>query len=166
MRRNRMLGYAVAGSAVLFGFAPNAKAVIYVNQNATGANTGGSWVNAFTDLQPALTAAPPFSEVWVARGKYLPGTATTDTFTLPDKVFVLGGFNGTETIESQRDPATNVTTLSGELGSPGLADNCEVIVNAYSVGVGEGAVDIRPPGRRTRISHRRSCRQRRQRKDN
>lgn len=105
---------------------------IYVNANATGANTGNSWEDAFTDLQSALAAVNPNSEIWVARGIYRPGTARTATFRLKANVKLYGGFAGMETSRDSRDPKANSTTLSGDLNGndSGYANRSD---NAYHV---------------------------------
>ena len=50
-------------------------------------------------------------------GRYKPTTGTdrTATFQLKNGVAVYGGFAGTETARDQRNPATNVTILSGDI---------------------------------------------------
>jgi hypothetical protein len=89
--------------------------VIYVSQSAIGANTGNSWVNAYVDLQSALTEAVSGDQIWVAQGIYVPGVTPTETFTLIDGVGLYGGFQGTESLLNQRDPVANPTILSGDL---------------------------------------------------
>jgi len=108
--------------------------IYYVKSNAGGLNNGSSWTNAYTDLQSALSAASSGDEIWVAAGTYKP-TATTDrtiSFTLNNGVTIYGGFAGTETLRTQRNPSTHITTLSGEIGVAGTADN------SYHVVVGNG----------------------------
>ena len=66
----------------------------------------GCWATAFTDLQLALAAASSGDEIWVATGTYKP-TATADrtiSFAMKNGVGVYGGFDGTETMRSERDP--------------------------------------------------------------
>jgi hypothetical protein len=107
----------------------------YVKSNAGGANNGISWANAYTGLQSALSASLFGDETWVAAGTYKPTTTTdrTISFTLQSGVAVYGGFAGKETLRTQRNPSTNVTTLSGEIGAAGVGDN------SYHVVMGESA---------------------------
>jgi predicted outer membrane repeat protein len=88
----------------------------YVKWNASGANAGTSWTDAYTDLQSALGASP-CTEIWVAAGTYKPtgGTDRTATFQLKNGVAIYGGFAGTETLRTQRNPEANVTILSGDI---------------------------------------------------
>ncbi len=102
--------------------------LIYVDQNATGANNGTSWVNAYNELQDAfeeVNTSGIANEIWVAQGTYTPDwDATTSThngnqstyFELQiDGTEVYGGFLGGETTRSARNYNANTTTLSGDL---------------------------------------------------
>lgn len=92
----------------------------YVNSAVASSGDGGSWATAFKTLQEALAAANTCSnitQIWVAAGTYKP---TTDndrnaSFVMKNGVAIYGGFAGTETQLSQRNWATNVTILSGDL---------------------------------------------------
>jgi predicted outer membrane repeat protein len=110
-----------------------APAIIYVDHNATGANNGISWANAYTDLQSALAAASAGDEIWVVAGTYKPtsGTDRAISFTLKNGVAIYGSFAGAETSRAERDVNTNVTVLSGDLGVVG--NNSD---NSYHVVVG------------------------------
>ncbi len=111
---------------------------IYVDADAAGPGNGSSWSNAFNDLQDALAAAGGGGyQIWVAAGTYTPDAGTGDrtvSFELVDNVALYGGFAGWETSLSQRNPAANETTLSGDLmgndGSvfAGRADNSRHVV--------------------------------------
>jgi hypothetical protein len=121
---------------------------VYVNLTATtGANTGLDWANAFTSLESGLQAARNcgLTEIWVAKGTYLPSAFPTDiagtptltnrdfTFHLVDGVKMYGGFTGTETAITERIPS-NITVLSGDLtNNDGISlinriDNCYHVV--------------------------------------
>ncbi|MEZ4987416.1 MAG: LamG-like jellyroll fold domain-containing protein [Saprospiraceae bacterium] len=110
--------------------------LLYVNQAATGNDTGESWANAFTNLQDALNCADEGESIWVAEGTYFPtqspdGTSTDNrdkAFHFNANVKVYGGFMGTETSLAERDIAAYPTILSGDLGTPN--DNSD---NAYHV---------------------------------
>jgi hypothetical protein len=112
---------------------------LYVDTDATGLGDGSSWANAYTELRDALAAAgPPCAtviEIWVAEGTYMPTDVTTRnaTFRLQSGLALYGGFEGTETLRSQRDWVTNVTVLSGDIGVP--ADSTD---NSYHVVTGSG----------------------------
>ncbi|MGB1216353.1 MAG: choice-of-anchor Q domain-containing protein, partial [Saprospiraceae bacterium] len=113
-------------------------APIYVNITAMGNNDGRSWTDAYTDLQDAIDYACEGREIWVAQGVYHPtripmdATASNSLFTDRDFTFhldkdmeIYGGFVGTETLLSQRDHSTNLTILSGDIGTVGdISDNC------------------------------------------
>ena len=83
-----------------------------------------SWANA-CDFQYALALSQGGSggALWVAAGTYKPtallvaGNPRSATFTLNESMSIYGGFAGlvTETLRTQRDWATNVVTLSGDL---------------------------------------------------
>jgi hypothetical protein len=117
----------------------------YVDRDATGANNGTSWTNAFTTLSsaldPALFPCDP-KEIWVAEGTYRPAPANGDrnaTFAVRRNVGLYGGFYGTETQRDQRNPRLYRTILSGDLNgndAPTFVNNGE---NSNSVVTGSGA---------------------------
>lgn len=131
----------------------------YVNLNATGANTGLSWKDAFVKLQDAIDLAEEGYEIWVAKGTYKPDRVVREItpvsnpgdegyerffhFSLKDKVAVLGGFTAGETEKDQRDPAENETILSGDIDeiaglSSGDAYNVMLNINIYEDTVLDG----------------------------
>jgi predicted outer membrane repeat protein len=90
---------------------------IRVKANATGANNGTSWADAYTSLTTALANAPAGAEIWLAAGTYKPvvnAQIALSHFLIDKKVEIYGGFAGTETSQSQRNFLTNKAILSGD----------------------------------------------------
>ncbi|MEM6685446.1 MAG: HYR domain-containing protein [Bacteroidota bacterium] len=139
----------------------NSAEIIYVNSAAASNGNGNSWGTAYKYLQDALQDASsnantfPAIEIWVAEGVYYPdedeaGNVTNNnrnaTFALQSKVTLLGGFNGTETSKDQRNPAENITILSGDIGQDdtntdgnNIAENTSDIMNNNSFHVVTGS---------------------------
>ena len=105
----------------------------YVNISNPTPGAGTSWATAYTDLNAAAATLSIFDTIWVAQGIYKPtGVGRAATF-LFQSGSVCGGFNGTETSFSQRDPKVNITILDGDIGVPGDAsDNCYHVVTLQS----------------------------------
>ncbi|QEC70848.1 hypothetical protein FSB73_03300 [Arachidicoccus ginsenosidivorans] len=81
----------------------------YVKQDATGANNGQSWADAYTDLQAAINAAHSGDSLFVAATAtpYQPASGTG--FSMKEGVKIFGGFLGSETDFSQRNLASKPT---------------------------------------------------------
>ncbi|MFY7670831.1 LamG-like jellyroll fold domain-containing protein [Tenacibaculum sp. MEBiC06402] len=103
-------------------------ATVFVNTNATGANDGTSWTDAYTDLNTALYNSIAEDELWIAKGTYTASNPQNPL--LPPNRFntidinhadlkIYGGFNGTEASLSQRNMkyinTLNRTIISGDL---------------------------------------------------
>lgn len=106
---------------------------LYVSATGVPWNDGGSWNSPLSSPADAISlgACALVDEVWVSEGTYTPdrGTANRNlAFELGDNVSVLGGFSGNETEAGQRDPDLFPTTLSGEIGDAGTAQD-----NSYHV---------------------------------
>lgn len=122
-----------------------AQPVRFVDNDAPLGGDGSSWATAYANLQDALTDAAAsggvVTEIWVAVGTYTPpgpGGDRAATFQLLSGVALYGGFVGTETLVSQRDPQANVAILSGDLDGndgPNFANNSE---NSFHVVTGSG----------------------------
>jgi hypothetical protein len=111
-------------------YVPLPPAIICVDQDATGANNGTSWIDAFTTLQPALDAAKIGDQIWVAEGTYLPtrefisGDPRSVSFQMKNGVAIYGGFAGSESSVEERDWVNNPSILSGDIGIPDvISDN-------------------------------------------
>jgi uncharacterized repeat protein (TIGR01451 family) len=106
-------------SLFLFSFSL-AQSVVYVTQNGSGNQSGGSWSDALpgTQLQLRLASAAAGSQFWIASGTYKPTTGTDRkiSFSVPSGVQLYGGFSGREASIDQRAPGQQDTVLSGDIG--------------------------------------------------
>jgi hypothetical protein len=109
---------------------------VFVDKDATGTGDGTSWTDAYPELRDALaTSLCSNSQVWVAEGTYKPtaGLDRTATFRLASGVFIYGGFDGTETLLSQRDWVAHPAILSGDIGvAADSTDNTNHVVTGTS----------------------------------
>ncbi|MCB4808424.1 T9SS type A sorting domain-containing protein [Tamlana sp. 62-3] len=94
-------------------------AVYYVDANATGANDGSSWADAFTNVTDALALTNLNDAVWVAKGTYTLANKNTPIGVSTNEVDVIGGFAGTETTLADRVltaiHTTNATIFTGDI---------------------------------------------------
>jgi parallel beta helix pectate lyase-like protein len=143
--RFQLAGIAVSAVLSVAGIA-NA-VVIYVDADATGANDGSSWTDAYLEVAQATAAAVPGDDIWVASAgehPYLPDVFApgdpSASFGLTSGVGLFGGFlgnahpTGGETMRDERDFRNNPTVLSGDIGV--LGDNSD---NTHHVVNGSGA---------------------------
>ncbi|MCH8823054.1 MAG: right-handed parallel beta-helix repeat-containing protein [Planctomycetes bacterium] len=106
---------------------------LYVDgTNGICGGDGSDWgSDAFKYLKLAIIVASipelEIDEIWVAAGTYYPDQDCGNThgnkdwnatFNMVDGVAILGGFEGMEEFAEDRDPVTNVTILSGNIGAP------------------------------------------------
>lgn len=101
--------------------------IVYVDADATGANNGTSWADAYPNLQDALqlirdNSNTSYTEIWVAAGVYFPdeGGGKTDNdrnanFSMIEGIGIYGGFAGGEISRSDRNWGSNITVLSGDI---------------------------------------------------
>ncbi len=83
-------------------------AVQHVDLDAAGGD-GSTWAAAFSSPGPALAAAAPGDQVWIAEGTYI------GSWTIPSDVEVYGGFDGSETALNERDFESHLTIFSGDV---------------------------------------------------
>ncbi|MBU6341502.1 MAG: T9SS type A sorting domain-containing protein [Bacteroidetes bacterium] len=116
--------------SLFFPFFIQAQNVHYVHSDATGANNGTSWTNAFTNLKTALQSAQAGDQIWVASGTYRTTNQTDRNlyFELKSGVQLYGGFKGVESALSQRNWEQNPSIIDGDIGQPNDSTD-----NAYNL---------------------------------
>lgn len=155
-RKRTAAALAAGGIAALVAHA--GAAVIYVDKDATGADDGTSWTDAYADLVDALGAASSGDDIWIAEGTYVPTNAAqrpsllsalasptaaqlarTRAFVVPGNVSLYGGFSGTETAIGQRTLSATATVLSGDFDGDDAASYANRGENAINVVVLDGS---------------------------
>lgn len=108
---------------------PQLPGAYYVDAAATGANDGSSWADAFTSLYTALSSpsVSSGSSLYVKAGTYV---ANAGAFVISDaSLNIYGGFDGTESDETDRDLGliytTNATIIDGDVNGD------DVLVNGF-----------------------------------
>jgi predicted outer membrane repeat protein len=141
MRHSRKLFLSVV--LLLFMVRAGAQTVIYVDSSRVSNGTGFTWATAYKYLGDALRYTHNNAgsyQLWVKKGTYFPvdGTGSTSrdsSFRITKNgIKVYGGFNGSEVSVGDRNPAANLTVLSGNVGSPTLdKDNSFHVVTVIDV---------------------------------
>lgn len=150
--KNLMNGFVCVSGCLLGMLAGGVSAGVthYVSLSAAAGGDGLSWDSALRDVQSGIDASVSGDEVWVRQGMYMPSSpaAGSDSsgILLRDGVAIYGGFFGDETIRSQRDPAANVTTLSGGSVSvrhviEGNGVGASTIIDGFTIRDGTGGDD-------------------------
>ena len=152
---------------VVFSAAAHAQTVVYVDDDATGANDGSSWCDAYDELNDALAVANSGDTIKVADGQYSPDeTGLMDprdaTFQLENGVTVLGGYAGCGAGNpDERDVQQYESKLTGDLwgddaqGTTSDPSTCASYVGSWSDDVCD-SVDANGTARRRRASARAS----------
>ena len=90
---------------------------LFVAADSGEEGDGGSWDNAYNDINTALEAAvnmiddeTEMVELWVKQGTY---DFSSSSITLRNNVEIYGGFNGTETSLEDRDYENNISIFDG-----------------------------------------------------
>ncbi len=115
-----------------------------MDQDAKGNNNGSSWIDAYTELQDALTEAQDgydsttinnddISEIWVANGVYKPHETDVNATLEWSALWVCTVASDRQRNQKKparrNDPRTNGTILSGDLGVIGdFSDNSLTVV--------------------------------------
>lgn len=136
--------YALLIVALSWSLPCSAQSIVYIDaSNTATTQNGASWATAYSDLQDALDAASTGDSLFVAAGEYRPSTnpysssnprLNTFFFGGTNALWIIGGFDGTETNFNQRATdstsvhVTHQTLLSGDIGT--LNDSSD---NAYHV---------------------------------
>lgn len=129
-----------------------------VTKTGAGSRNGDGWANAYGEAEfpAAILSANEGDEFWVAKGAYRPvipaGVPTSDdmraSFVLKDGVALYGGFAGAEAASADRNPAANVTALTGDLADDdtnkvnGVTLSADRIVGTNSLCVVRASDDI------------------------
>ena len=135
-----------AASAMILATVTAEAAVCYVTpEGGTETKDGESWTTAYDEASfpAAIVSAGAGDAIWVKAGVYRPvipadpasvtGAEQGKSFVLKDGVALYGGFAGNETSSADRDPAANLTVLTGDLDDNDEGKVNGVTVDAYQI---------------------------------
>ena len=122
--------------------------VKYVRTVGLDSNNGLSWAAAKKTVQGAIASAISGDEIWVASGTYIQTLSLyainqPQTLVLKSGVSLYGGFIGTETTRTQRNPATNVSVLDGgravTVVTAPVGATATTVLDGFTIRYGSGA---------------------------
>lgn len=130
-----------------------AQTIRYVKPGATG--TGTSWTNASGDIQNMINTSVAGDQIWIAAGTYKPNRKVHEinlitpdnpfnAFLLKAGVKLYGGFAGTESSLADRNWSSNLSILSGYLGTSNniINKSYHVIVSAGNTVAGSDTATL------------------------
>lgn len=104
----------------------------YVNAKAAPGGSGMSWGQAFTEILEAVQYASGNAEIWVASGTY------SGPVQLEAGSSLYGGFAGTETQLSERDPGINRTVIDGAgTNQSAFTGAADTLIDGFTITGGE-----------------------------
>ena len=113
----------------------SANATVFVDWNKPSGGDGTTWATAFQRVQDGLNAATAPNEVWVATGSY------SENVILRPGIGLYGGFIGTETIRSERDPAGNLTTIDGHQAGNAVIGANGAVIDGFTITNGKPSIN-------------------------
>ena len=111
--------------------------VHYVSFSGSDTSLYTGWATAASNLQAAIDVADPGDQIWIAAGVHYP--SNTSGFMMRRGVDLYGGFEGSESLLSERDWVEHLTILSGDVDANDAVDARGVVVSAVDDGKLNGA---------------------------
>jgi hypothetical protein len=140
--------FAIAAAILLTTANPLNATTLHVDDDACPNIGSGSDFDPYCSIQTALDAAVDGDEIWVVAGIYTPDQGPNEiagdrnsTFALKNGVALYGGFSGTEAVRDERNPATNITILSGDLAKNDGPNFTNIDENSYHIVTSFGSED-------------------------
>ena len=107
----------------------------YIDINSTASSPdGSSWSSAFTSIQDAIDSfsdSANQNSLWIAQGHYFasPSISRDACYSFAKRIFIYGGFTGSESSVSDRPYPLAETIIDGDIGTIGdVTDNCYHII--------------------------------------
>jgi parallel beta-helix repeat protein len=108
----------------------------FVSPAGDDGNDGLTWQTAKRTVTGAVSPATGTDEIWVAKGTY------PESLTPAPGVALYGGFAGSETQRSQRNPKTNPTVLGGNTANIVTCQFPNIVVDGFALRNGYYGVEV------------------------